>query len=277
MNKIAKIAVSVFTAASLLTGAGVSASAQCMFFSDVVFNDEVPLSKFGNSVVYNCYPGYGGYFLIENQTLKKDALRIDETEIFTIPKGVTLTVKAGAHIDGTLYIQEGGKLNVQGGILRDCGKIICDGSIVIGKKASISLMTCSSFLVNKSGSLKVNGGFSYSDSDGNALCLGTLSGNKLSDGAKKYLTAKPILAMVQTGKGAYKQVKDAKKLQSYVDGMGSYGNEEGKITNITLVLDNGSAFKINRHGNKTNIIERTMPDMLIDLADETIRANSQTE
>lgn len=60
MNRIAKFFVSVAAAASLTVGAGVSASAECVYFSDVADFEVISLSRIESSTRYNCFPGYGG-------------------------------------------------------------------------------------------------------------------------------------------------------------------------------------------------------------------------
>lgn len=57
-------------------------------------------------------------------TLKKD-------EVLVIPAGKTLTITGGADINGTVYIEKGGRLNLQKYSVTLAGSIVCDGVIAV--------------------------------------------------------------------------------------------------------------------------------------------------
>lgn len=271
MNRIANFFVSVAAAASLTVGAGVSASAECVYFSDVADFEVISLSRIESSTRYNCFPGYGGRFLISDRTVKKGNLHVGSDEIFTVSKGTTLTLEKGAHIDGTLYIQQGGKVVVRGGSLLNCGSILCDGDIIIGEKVGLSLLRGSMFLVNKCGSLELNCDEIYNNNAADILCLGELEYNEyLSEDDVNLLKANPIFAMVKGVDGNYKKVTSKNTMQKYLAGLQNYGQANGEYRAVVMMFDNGSAFKFTQNGDVTKYIGTIDPGALDGLATETV-------
>lgn len=269
MKRIAKLIVSAAVAASLMVGAGVSASA-CVYTSDVV-DTTITLSRIESSIRSNSYPNYGGQFLISDRTIKKGSLRIGSDQIFTVSRGTTLTLDKGMHVDGTLYIQKGGKVVVRGNTLINCGNIICDGELCIGENAWFSLLKESKLLVNKSGSLEVNCDYVTFNNTADILCLGELKYEYLSEYEVDMLKANPILAIVKGRNGEnYKKVTSKKTLEKYLDGLQTYDMANGDYKSVSMMFDSGTVLKFTKLGDITGSIGTVDVTTLDGLADETL-------
>lgn len=266
MNKAAKLITAAVAAASLSISAGAGASA-CMYFSDAPSYETVSLERISDSTKFNCYPSYGSESLIKDRKVKKGSLAIEADDVLTVSAGTTLTLNCGAHIDGTLYIQQGGKLVVNGGSVIVCGNLVSDGDIRIKKDAGLSLRPGSMFLVNNSGSLDIKSE-SFSAYMSNYACYGKATAEYLSDAEMEALAPDPVMALVSAKGKQLQTVTDKKTLASYTANLGNYADSTEAATQVTLVFDNGSVFRMTKLGNTTDLIGTVYPGTLCGLADE---------
>ena len=275
MNKITKIIAAAVASASILTCTAVSASAKCMYFTDVDEPAGITLSRISSSTVYNCYPGYGGEFLIKDRKIKKGRLFIGVDEILTVCRGTTLTLNGGAHIDGTLFIQEGGKLVVNGGRMMNCGNIICDGDISISEDGGMNLLSESTFLVSKKGSVEYNADSYTRSKCANVVCAGEFTYELLSDNEVAAMKAKPVAAIVDADRKTTK-VTNAKSLEKMTAKFGNYKmSGESKFSYITMLFDNGSSLHFTLNGDGVRYVAGDLPGTLADLADQTLELNKK--
>lgn len=275
MNKITKIIAAAVASASILTCTAVSASAKCMYFTDVDEPAGITLSRISSSTVYNCYPGYGGEFLIKDRKIKKGRLFIGVDEILTVCRGTTLTLNGSAHIDGTLFIQEGGKLVVNGGRVMNCGNIICDGDICFSEYGTMDLFPESTFVVSKKGSLEYNGDYYERSKSANMICVGEFTSELLSDNEVAAMKAKPVAAIVDADRKTTK-VTNAKLLGKMTAKFGNYKmSGESKSSYITMLFDNGSSLHFTLNGDGVRYVAGDLPGTLADLADQTLELNKK--
>lgn len=83
----------------------------CLYYSDKFEDVSVPVLK-KSRVLKNCFT-------------------MSENEKLIIPSGKTLTLRGGADIDGTIYIEEGGKLVLDKFSVNLTGKIMCFGTVSV--------------------------------------------------------------------------------------------------------------------------------------------------
>ncbi len=68
--------------------------------------------------------------LKKSRTLK-NCFQMSENDMLIIPSGKTLTLQGGANIDGTIFIEKGGKLVLDKFSVNLTGKIVCFGTISV--------------------------------------------------------------------------------------------------------------------------------------------------
>lgn len=95
--------------------------------------------------------------LWERCAAKDQTVGVAANEALIIHKGVTVTLKRGARIDGTVYVQKGGKLRVAGGdfSVSQMGAVLSDGIFSVGKNATFSVANGGEVFVGKTGKLSI--------------------------------------------------------------------------------------------------------------------------
>ena len=140
--KLLRFISAAVIAAAISAVCAVSAAAQ-----------NVPLDRISDSTVSASY--LEAVKMTKNRTVKNELL-VGKGEALVIPNGCRLTLKKGAEINGTLYIEEGGYLAVSGGTLKIGGSVVSDGTIAIGSKAGLRVYNGSELFVSKNGTLKIS-------------------------------------------------------------------------------------------------------------------------
>lgn len=100
---------------------------------------------------------------------------VGRNESLIVPKNVTLVLKRGARIDGTVYLCKGGKLRITGGdfSVSSSGAVISDGILSIGKKAEFTVENGGEVFIGKTGRLSVTNGASLRFADmATVACVG---------------------------------------------------------------------------------------------------------
>ncbi len=282
MNKtFTKISAALF-AAALSVNLAVYASACPVENDDGCIPTDasgiVSLSRIDDSTEFNCFPNFGAEILIKNRSVK-NKLVVDYDEVLVIPAGKKLVLNKGAHINGTLYIEEGGSLAVRGGTLVDCGSIVCDGTISVGERGGLSIHSGASFVVTNPGTLKYSADTMSVSGLADYACFGTLKHKYLDSETEKSLLTKPIYGIIISDGSTV--AADEKQLSEYVSGINDYlsGDETGKGSYdlITLLLDNGTCVKIRRVGGKTTTVGNVKVSDLKDLAAETLQLAAENK
>ena len=244
MNRfVRKIAAVTLAVAISAGGAGsvhhesaaVRASAQnCVPLPEV---KTVELDRLGDRVAYSGYPDYGVSVLVENCTVKKSPIYVKPgdtpTSEFVVPKGKKLVLKKGAVIDGSMYIEKGATVSVSGGTLKLNGRLICDGALNIGEKATMSLADGSRFVVNTSGTFRYNADGITINRDADYACFGKFTYKYLGDSTAQAIAAKPLCVL--TGDyGKLSMVTDEKSIDGYVSMLRDYGHGNPGSTSDSL-------------------------------------------
>ncbi len=118
--------------------------------------------------------------LKKSRTIKK-CFQMSDNDILIIPSGKTLTIQGGANIDGTIYIEKGGKLVLDKYSVNLTGKIMCFGTISV-KNGTLFCYDESLLYVadggkftaaDRGGNEKELNGRILTEPGANVVCLGT--------------------------------------------------------------------------------------------------------
>ncbi len=106
-----------------------------------------------NSVETAYWHGILTTAVLKTATVKDQTVAVGRNESLIVPKNVTLVLKRGARIDGTVYIHKGGKLRITDGNLSvsPSGAVISDGTLSIGKKAEFTVENGGEVFIGKTG------------------------------------------------------------------------------------------------------------------------------
>ncbi len=275
MKKAVKILISGLLAAALTSGAGLSAAA-C---PDIPEQKTVSLSRIDDSTEFNCFPNFGAEILVSFRSVK-NRLVIDDDEVLVIPAGKKLVLNKGAHIKGTLYIEQGGYLAVRGGSLTDCGSIVCDGTISVGENAGLSISAGSHFIVTSLGTLKFSAEYPEISRFADYACFGELKYKYLDDKTADKILAEPVCAV--SGMEEMTAISDDKALKDYISGMTDYFGSAtltgaGAEEFVSVMLDNGSCVKIKQAGGKTTYIDNVFISGLKELAAQVLQGAAENK
>ena len=274
MNRFVRKIAAVTLAVAISAGAAVSASAQnCVPLPEV---KTVELDRLGDRVAYSGYPDYGVSVLVENCTVKKSPIYVKPgdtpTSEFVVPKGKKLVLKKGAVIDGSMYIEKGATVSVSGGTLKLNGRLICDGALNIGEKATMSLADGSRFVVNTSGTFRYNADGITINRDADYACFGKFTYKYLGDSTAQAIAAKPLCVL--TGDyGNLSMVTDEKSIDGYVSMLRDYGHGNPGSTSDSLyfIMGNGSRIRVDTAADSVSNIAGVRVLRMIELTDELLK------
>ena len=126
-------------------------------------------------------------YLSDSTTIKNSEVKLDSNEMLYIRKNVTLCLCDGATINGTVYIENGGKLLLTGGnlIISKSGMILSDGILSINKKASFTVKDGANVFVGKNGALRISSDNSLNFEElGTVICIGNTNSKSNNIGRK---------------------------------------------------------------------------------------------
>lgn len=154
--KAAALFIAAAVSTAVLPASGSFAADSIDFTTRVSFGqaaEKCTLKSFKSCLTYAGTEHNNAPVLNKSRTLKKlFCLSKDETLI--IPKGKTLKLTGGADIDGTIYIEKGGKLVLEKFSVRLNGSIFCDGKISV-TGGTLYCADNSLLFINKPGSFNV--------------------------------------------------------------------------------------------------------------------------
>ncbi|MDE7233605.1 MAG: hypothetical protein K2N29_00925, partial [Ruminiclostridium sp.] len=160
-------------------------------------------------------------------------------------------LKHGARIDGTIYIQKGGKLRVTGGDLSisPSGAVISDGTLSIGKKAKFTVENGGEVFVGKTGRFILTSEESLRFADmATVVCVGKTN-------AKTEKIGKKLIAAYVTKDGETTLSEDPEAElptgdEYYPDG----------FIFVAFVFDNGICLRASKNGFGFSYIGKTDVD-----------------
>ncbi len=135
--------------------------------------------------------------VLETATVKDRAVAVGRNESLIVPRNVTLVLKKGARIDGSIYIQKGGKLRVTDGdfSVSPSGAVISDGTLSIGNRAEFTVENGGEVFVGKTGRLSITSEESLRFGDmATVVCVGKTN-------AKNERIGKKLIAVYLTKDG----------------------------------------------------------------------------
>lgn len=118
----------------------------------------------------------------------KGTIEIAEDEYLVIPSGKRLILNGGAVVDGDIYIESGGQLNIMDGEVLLSGSVVCDGKLTVNARAEMTIG--GSLYIARDGTLKLGGDNVFCTSSASAVCLGT------TNSTLKELGTVPIAAVI---------------------------------------------------------------------------------
>lgn len=151
------------------------AAGLAMSISAAAYAAEIPIERLGSSISIS----ENTADIVKSKSVK-NTLVVEQGESVYIPSGVKLTLKAGAVINGSLVIEDGGTLMVKGGTLKINGDLICLGKLYIGKNAKLQQSAESLFFAGKGSSVTIKGTAGRSEIS-RTVCLGKFSGTEKSE------------------------------------------------------------------------------------------------
>ncbi|MCM1333714.1 MAG: hypothetical protein NC084_06960 [Bacteroides sp.] len=131
-------------------------------------------------------------------------LAVGRNESLVVPRGITVTLKKGARIDGAIYIHKGGKLRVEEGSfsVSPSGGVISDGILSFGKKAAFTVENGGEVMIGKTGRLNVSAKATLKLGDtATVACFGKTSAKNERIGTK-------LAAVILTEEGVTTRAKD---------------------------------------------------------------------
>lgn len=139
----------------------------------------------------DAYKNYLITQLPENSKISKNVLMVADNEVLIVKSGATLRLYNGAHVCGSIYIENGGSIYVSGGTLTISkgGSIFSDGLLYVKSQGKLSTKRGGELFVGKNGRLKVVNKENVTIKTGaSAVCLGK-SNIKNSSIGKKVVAA----------------------------------------------------------------------------------------
>lgn len=170
----------------------------------------------------------------ETCTVKNKTVAVAANESLIVPKNVTLVLKRGARIDGTVYVQEGGKLRVSGGdfSVSRMGAVVSDGILSVGKNAALSVANGGEVFVGKTGKLSIANEESLRFGDmATVVCVGKTN-------AKNERIGKNLIAAYLTKDGATTLAEDP-EAELPTSEMYELAFSLSEPIRITYIFDNG--------------------------------------
>lgn len=181
----------------------------------------------------------------------KNTLVVAEGEALVIPSGCKLTLKKGCRVEGTLCVENGGYLAVSGGSLEISGSVVNDGTVSVGEKAELSVLSGGELYTSPAGTFKSKTEKVYFNDDVSVACLGKTSVSGCHEQAKNVLISEPVSAVsVYVILDGGVQDKKTLSAEEAVKAVGTeYYLEDtvppGSATKqLTVLFDNGSAVKL---------------------------------
>lgn len=189
--------------------------------------------------------------ILETATVKDQTVAIGRNESLIVRKNVTLVLKRGARIDGTIYIHKGGKLRITGGALSvsPSGAIISDGMLSIGKKAEFTVENGGEVFVGKTGRLFITDEESLQFGDmSTVVCAGKTN-------AKNEKIGKKLIAAYVTKDG---ETTLSENPESELPTAGYFPNYDPlRRKNILYVFENGIVFRAKSGSDHFEFIGKT--------------------
>lgn len=128
-----------------------------------------------NSALTEYIDGVKVTTLSKSKSLKNAGLQLSNDEMLIVGKNVTLNLYKGADINGTVYVENGGKLLLSGGeiTVSGSGTIFSDGMLSINKASKFKVGDGGTLFVGKTGTLRTTTEKSlYFDEFSNIVCIG---------------------------------------------------------------------------------------------------------
>lgn len=238
---------------SKLLGSFLTAAAAAAILSAGALAADVPMSRLGSSAEFFEQTYFNSDMKIAELNKSrsvKNTLVIEENETLVIPSGCKLTLKSGCDVKGTLYIENGGYLAASGGELSITGSVVNDGTVSVGAKAALSVLSGGELYTSPEGTFKSKAGSLVLDNDITAVCLGKFSISGCASEAKNVLIGNAVSAVrthhVLTGIRTSEVVgkEDIPNLSDagyYLEDSVPAG---GEVVMLTILFDNGSALKV---------------------------------
>ncbi len=147
-------------------------AALCFCISIAGYAAEVPISRLGSAVEAISEDEESLSATTRSRTVN-NTLSVEEQQTLVIRSGHKLLLRSGAQISGTLYIEEGGYLAVNGGRLRISGSVVCNGTISV-RNTEIILRNDAMLYVSEGALLRTRDTLLTRNTDSLAICLGEM-------------------------------------------------------------------------------------------------------
>lgn len=176
--------------------------------------------------------------ILETSMVKDRAVAVGRNESLIVPKNVTLVLKKGARIDGSVYIQKGGKIRVTDGdfSVSPSGAVISDGTLSIGNRAEFTVENGGEVFVGKTGRLSITSEESLRFGDmATVVCVGKTN-------AKNERIGKKLIAVYLTkdGETTLSEDPEAELPAAEKYDLDFYISNE---TTVLYVFENGVCFR----------------------------------
>ncbi len=240
MKKVIRFALAAVVAALCISMAGYAA--------------EVPISRLGSAVETISEDGEGLYSTTRSRTVN-NTLSVEQQQTLVIRSGHKLLLRSGAEISGTLYIEEGGYLAVNGGKLRISGSVVCNGTISV-RNTEIILRNDAMLYVSQGALLRTRDTLLTRNTDSLALCLGEMKSDCRRSVQAAF--APQLISAVKTCmdmEGSFTQPPEIyDDIEEIPLDFGSYYTDSlpvgGAVQSISCLFSNGNMLQLSVHDEK---------------------------
>lgn len=189
--------------------------------------------------------------ILKTAMVKDQAVAVGRNESLIVRKNVTLVLKQGARIDGTVYIQKGGKLRITGGdfSVSPSGAVISEGTLSIGKKADFTVENDGEVFIGKTGRFIITSEESLRFADmATVVCVGKTN-------AKTEKIGKNLIAVYVTKNGETTLSEDPETKLPTAEYFPN--SDYSEIKNILYVFENGTVFRAKNGFDRFEYIGKT--------------------
>lgn len=158
---------------------------------------DISMKRLGKTAEYASSSFVNTAELLTSRTVK-NTLVVKPREAFIVPAGKKLVLSRGCKIQGTLYIQQGGILSVSGGTMQISGTVINDGTISIGSKSTLDVLSGGELFTTADGTFKSSTNRITINDNADVACLGGSRVTKCSSAMKSKLVPKAVSGIIST-------------------------------------------------------------------------------